>query len=225
MIALIPARGGSKGLPGKNSRMFLDIPLIARTIKMAKAATNVSQVIVSTDDPEIYRIGLEYGALDTFLRPKGLAQDDSKAIDNYLYTLPRLQQEFGLEIKNFVVLQPTSPLRTTEDIDSAIDLFRRKLADSVVSYTEEFHPIIWHKYINDEGEFENIFPDSIENRQQVRKSFYPNGAIYVFKYDLITQRKYYSDRSFAYLMPRQRSVDIDTLADFEYAEFLAKNTK
>ncbi len=225
MIALIPARGGSKGLPGKNTRMFLDIPLIAHTIKSSKASKNVSQVIVSTDDPEIYRVGLEYGALDTFLRPEELARDDSKAIDNYLYTLPRLQQEFGLDVENFIVLQPTSPLRTTEDINSAIELFHRKSADSVVSYTEEFHPVIWHKYINDEGKFENIFPDSIENRQQNRKSYYPNGAIYVFRYELITQRKYYSDRSFAYLMPRQRSVDIDTLSDFEYAEFLAKNTK
>lgn len=225
MIAFIPARGGSKGLPNKNTRKFLDVPLIAHAIKSAKASKNISQVIVSTDDPEIYRIALEYGALDTFLRPKDLARDDSKAIDNYLYTLPRLQQDFGLNIDSFVVLQPTSPLRTTEDIDMAIDLFRRKSADSVVSYTEEFHPVVWHKYIDDDGKFENIFPESIENRQENRKSFYPNGAIYVFRYELIMQRRYYSERSFAYIMPRERSVDIDTLADFEYAEFLAKNTK
>jgi len=136
MIALIPARGGSKGLPGKNTRLFLNIPLIAHTIQSAKSAKNITHVVVSTDDPEIYRISLEYGALDTFLRPKDLALDDSKAIDNYLYTLPRLQNEFGIDVSDFTVLQPTSPLRTKDDIDSAIDLFYKKSADSVISYTE-----------------------------------------------------------------------------------------
>lgn len=225
MIALVPARGGSKGLPGKNTRNFLGVPLIAHTIQSAKATEGISHVIVSTDDPEIYRIGLEYGALDTFLRPEELARDDSKAIDNYIYTLSRLEQEFGFDVGSFVVLQPTSPLRTVEDINFSIDIFHKRSADSVISYTEELHPIVWHKYVDEEGRFENIFSENIENRQKNRKAFYPNGAIYVFRNDLINQRKYYSDKSFAYLMPHERSVDIDTLADFEYAEFLASKAK
>ena len=225
MIALIPARVGSKGLPGKNTRLFSGIPLIAHTILCAKASKHISQIIVSTDDKAIYDIGLEYGGLDTFLRPKELAMDDSRAIDNYLYTLRRLRDEFNLSIDNFVVLQPTSPLRTHDDVDNAIEKYQREAADSVISYTEEHHPVSWHKYIDSNGEFENLFPDTLSNRQDHRKSYFPNGAIFVFRWDLICSGTYYSPRSFAYVMPRERSVDIDSLIDFEYAEFLFEKSK
>jgi len=118
------------------------------------------------------------------------------------------------------VLQPTSPLRKVEDIDSAIDIFRKKQADSVVSYTKANHPIEWHKYLTREGKFEDIFHEKFLNRQEHRCSYFPNGAIYVFNYELIKGRSYYSHNSYAYIMPRHRSVDIDTLEDFQYAEFL-----
>lgn len=220
MIAIIPARGGSKGLPGKNIRPLNGKPMIAYAIEAALASIHITEVIVSTDDPEIYKIALLYGAKDTFLRPKELASDSSLAIDNYIYTLDRLKQEYHYNIDNFIVLQPTSPLRTVEDIDSAITLFKSKNADSVISYCEEHHPISWHKYLKEDGKLENIFPDTLNNRQDVKPSYYPNGAIFIFSYDLIKSGCYYSDNTYPFLMPRNRSVDVDTLEDFEYIEFL-----
>lgn len=223
MIAIIPARSGSKGLPGKNIKNLLGKPLIAYTIEAALKSSYISDVIISTDDQEIYNIAIKYGAKKTFLRPKHLANDDSLAIDNYIYTVNKLNNEFDYTITDFIILQPTSPLRKTKDIDQAIALFKKNNADSVISYTKENHPISWHKYINEDGEFENIFPDNLQNRQANKPSYYPNGAIYIFKFDLIKSRKYYSDKSFAYIMDRRSSVDIDTIDDFNYAVYLMRS--
>ncbi|QHJ13435.1 N-acylneuraminate cytidylyltransferase [Paraglaciecola mesophila] len=222
MLAIIPARGGSKGLPKKNIKPLLGKPLIAHTIEQALKSHSISKVVVSTDDRNIYEAGLTYGAEDTFLRPSALATDDAHAIDNYLYTLNRLEREFHYDVSNFIVLQPTSPLRDSHDIDSAIELFFRKKADSVVSYTEEDHPISWHKYIKEDGSFENLFSENIANRQNNQSTYYPNGAIFVFKRELIEKREYYSSNSFAYVMDRKSSVDIDSIDDFEYAEYLMR---
>ena len=222
MIAIVPARSGSKGLPGKNIKPLSGKPLIAYTIEAALKSKHITNIIVSTDDEKIYQIGLDYGADDTFLRPSDLAQDESLAIDNYLYTINRLNDEFNYDINDFVVLQPTSPLREAEDIDAAIELFINKSADSVISYTEEHHPISWHKYIDEDQRMESIFPESIQNRQFNRPTFYPNGAVYVFNLELIKLNKYYSEKSFAYLMPRERSIDIDTVDDFNYVEFIMR---
>ena len=224
MIALIPARSGSKGLKGKNIKELLGKPLVAYTIEEALKSKFIDEVIISTDCKEIEKAAKEFGAKSLFLRPKNLSNDKSKAIDNYIYTIDRLNSDFGYEINNFIVLQPTSPLRKSEDINGAIKLFFSKNADSVISYVKETHPITWHKYINDEGEFENIFKDKLHNRQDIRESYYPNGAIFIFKYNLIKQRIYYSKKSFPYVMPRKRSVDIDTIEDFNYAEFLMKQS-
>ncbi len=224
MIAVVPARGGSKGLPGKNIKDLLGKPMIAYTIKEALKSKYISEVIISTDCKEIEEVAIKYGAKSPFLRPEYLASDSAKAIDNYIYTIERLTKEFGYDIKEFVVLQPTSPLRKVEDIDGAIELFKDKNADSVVSYTEEHHPIEWHKYITEDGKFENIFEEKLLNRQEIKKSYFPNGAVFVFDYELIKQGKYYGDNSYAYIMPRVRSVDVDTMDDFKYIEFLMRGS-
>jgi N-acylneuraminate cytidylyltransferase/CMP-N,N'-diacetyllegionaminic acid synthase len=222
MIAIIPARGGSKGLPGKNIKDLLGKPMIAYTIEEALKSKYITEVIISTDCKEIEEVAKSYGAKSLFLRPEKLASDTAKAIDNYIYTIDKLNNEFGYTIEEFVVLQPTSPLRTVEDIDGAIKLFKEKCADSVVSYTEEHHPIEWHKYIAEDGKFENIFDEKLLNRQEIKKSYFPNGAVFVFNHELIQQHKYYSDRSYAYIMPRFRSTDVDTIEDFRYIEFLMR---
>ena len=134
--------------------------------------------------------------------------------------LEKLSAEYGIDISEFIVLQPTSPLRTVNDIDAAIELFREKNADSVISYTEEIHPMSWHKFLDEDLRFIDIFDEKMANRQELQKSYYPNGAIYIFKQEIILQGKWYTDKSFAYLMPRLRSVDIDTIDDFIYAECL-----
>lgn len=222
MIAIIPARGGSKGLPDKNIKKLLGKPMISYTIEQALKSKYISDVIVSTDSKDIESIALKYGAKSPFLRPDFLATDDSNSVDNYIYTIDKLNKDFGYKIKNFLVLQPTSPLRTVKDIDSAIELFNLKNADSVVSYTKETHPIMWHKYINKDGSFKNIFEENISNRQEIKETYFPNGAIYIFNINLIKEKKYYSKNSYGYIMSRSRSVDIDTIEDFEYAEYLMK---
>lgn len=220
VVAIVPARGGSKGLPDKNLRPFLGTPLLGHTIQAARASRRVSEVIISTDSQEIYNCAQAFGAKPFPLRPSELASDTALVIDTYLHVLDELSQA-GLEPDAFIVLQPTSPLRTPDDIDNAVDLFLGNKADSVVSYTQELHPISWNRYIGKDGKLESILDDSNKNRQTYQPSYFPNGAIYVFKTSLIRNRKYYSDKSYAYVMPRERSVDIDTIEDFEYAEFLA----
>ena len=220
MIAIIPARCDSKGLPGKNIRGLCGKPMIAYTIEAALESKYIKNVIISTDCKEIEDVAKKFGAKSYFLRPKELASDDSKAIDNYIYTVDRLNNDFDYSIDSFVVLLPTSPFRGANDIDNAIEIFNKKNADSVVSYTKEQHPIEWHKHLTEEGKFENIFDERLLNRQEYKPSYFPNGAIYVFNYELIRNNLYYSDNSYAHIMPRHRSVDIDTLEDFKYAEFL-----
>lgn len=222
MIAIIPARGGSKGLPGKNIRKLNGKPLIAYTIEAALKSRHIDRVIVSTDDEDISKIAKQYGAEIPFMRPAELASDTAMAVDNYIYTIGRLEKEGGKIIDAFVVLQPTSPLRIAEDIDGAVEMFLENKADSVISYTPEAHPISWHKYLDEENRFEDILKANINNRQDNRVSYYPNGAVYVFRTSMIRERKYYTNKSFAYVMPRTRSVDIDFIEDFEYAEFLLK---
>lgn len=222
MIAIIPARSGSKGLQNKNIKEFSGKPLIAWTIEVAQKSHFINEIIVSTDSEEIYDIGIEYGANKTFLRPLKLAQDNSLAIDTYIYTINRLEKETNVSIDSFVVLLPTSPLRVLEDVNGAIDLFYQKKADSVISYCEEHHPITWHKYIDENLKFKSIFKEDLKNRQDYKKSFYPNGSIFIFNKTIIEQRRYYTDNSYGYIMPRNRSIDIDTIDDFLYAEYLLK---
>ena len=219
MIALIPARGGSKGLPGKNTMLLVGKPLIAYAIESALNSKYISEVYVSTDSKEIAEIAKKYGAKVPFLRPMYLATDEALAVDTYIFMLDKWQ-ESGKNVDSLIILQPTSPLRTSANIDEAIELFHSKNASSVISYTEESHPISWHKYVNEDLTFSPIFEEEIVNRQQKRKTYYPNGAIFIFKEGLIREKKYYNENSFAYLMSRQNSIDIDTLDDFEYAKFL-----
>lgn len=221
MIAIIPARGGSKGLAGKNIKELVGKPLIAYTIEAAKAAEGISQVIISTDNAKIAKIATDYGAECPFMRPAELASDTAKSIDTYLYTMARMEELSGQPIEEFMVLQPTSPLRNAQHIDEAIQLFRSKEAESVVSYVEEAHPINWHRFLDEEGRIEDVFTDhALLNRQDYRKTYYPNGAIYIFKHELVKEGKYYSEKSFAYVMDKKYSVDIDTQEDFEYAQHL-----
>ncbi|MEX0997212.1 MAG: acylneuraminate cytidylyltransferase family protein [Flavobacteriaceae bacterium] len=220
MIAIIPARAGSKGLPGKNIKLLNGKPLIAYTIEAAQKSKNISRVIVSTDDNNIAEISKKFGAEVPFLRPDHLASDTALSIDVYEYTVKRLELEENISIESFIVLQPTSPLRTSQNIDDALKLFSQKNAFSVISYCQEHHPISWHKHIDKSGKIVPIFEDKLLNRQEIKPTYFPNGAIYILNKQVFQTRSYYGENSFAYLMQRRNSVDIDTLDDFEWAEFL-----
>ncbi|MCL6272036.1 acylneuraminate cytidylyltransferase family protein [Sansalvadorimonas sp. 2012CJ34-2] len=222
MLAVIPARGGSKGLPRKNILPLAGKPLIQYTIEAALKSAVITRVIVSTDCSEIAKVAKDAGAEIPFIRPGHLAEDSSLAIDNYKHLLEWIDENEGLKLSEFCVLQPTSPLRSSYDIDEAISLYSKKKADSVISYCYEHHPIHWHRFLEDDGRLINeqeALPE-LKNRQDYKASVYPNGAIYVFDSRLIHLGVYESDKTFAYVMPRERSVDIDTIEDFQYAEYL-----
>ena len=230
MIAIIPARGGSKGLTGKNTRLLGGKPLIAWTIEAALGASSLSRIILSTDNEEIANIGLEYGAEVPFMRPTELAQDNSLAIDTYTYTVDRLNNEiisegkssFPLLIDELAVCLPTAPLRESADIDNSVRIFREQKADSVISFYQSPHPLQWYKCIDENGVLRGVFSEREElaNRQEEKLAYLPNGAIYIFKYSLLKEKRtYYTDKTYPYLMPVSRSVDIDTFEDFCLAEF------
>ena len=226
MIAIIPARGGSKGLPGKNILLLNGQPLINYTIQAAIQSKEISRVIVSTDSADIAAVARKAGAEVPFLRPKELATDSSLAIDTYLYTCERLSDNSNKPVEHIVVLLPTSPLRLSEDIDHAIEIFKEKNADSVISVTEMSHPISWVKEIDKNGVLRNYMLDEgnkLSNRQEYQVKYIPNGSIYILKYSLLKRnRDYYSEKTYPYIMPRDRSIDIDDKIDFDMADFFMR---
>jgi len=220
LLAIIPARGGSKGLPGKNVKLFRGKPLIAYTIEEAQKSKYIDKIIVTTDSKEIAEVALKYGANVPFLRPKELAGDRSPVIDTYFYTIDRLIEE-GLKIEDFIVLQPTSPLRKSTHIDQAIKIFEEKNADSVISVSENEHPIEWTKIINEEDKLISFFRNNNLNRQEYKKTYRPNGMIFIFNYSALKKYKnYYMINTYPMIIENKYDVDIDTILDFEYAEFL-----
>ncbi len=225
MIAIIPARGGSKGIPRKNIKLLGGKPLIAYTIEAALRAKSVNRVFVSTDDLEIAEIAKKYGAEIPFMRPKNLATDNSSATDVYIYTIEQLEKILNKKIESFIALLPTSPLRTGGDIDKAVKLFLEKKADSVICVTEAPHPPSWFLKLNENGVLTNFFNKtmSMKNRQEEPKAFIPNGAIYVLKTDLLkNEGTYYSDKTYAYILPSERSIDIDDNMNFALAEIMIR---
>jgi len=220
MLAIIPARGGSKGLLKKNIKLLNGIPLIAHSILQAYRSKYISRIFVSTDCPEILKIAQNWCAECPSLRPQELATDTSIAIKTYQYLIQQFQLTENKSYESFVVLQPTSPLRRALDIDAAITLFNTKDADSVISYSEDKKPLAWSKFLSSEGKFiHQEAQQYVNNRQTFPTSYHPNGSIYVFKTDLIFRETYYGDNSYAYIMPTKYSVDIDTLDDFLFAEY------
>ena len=225
ILALIPARGGSKGLPRKNIKPLLGKPLIAWTIEQALNSKYIDKVVVSTDDEEIAEISKEYGAEVPFLRPKELARDDSPTIDAIIHAINWFEER-GEFFDILILLQPTSPLRTTEDIDNAIELFlNNKDALSLISVKENEHPPFWSLEI--ENKFlKPLFGEEYfkKRRQELPKSYMPNGAIFISYVDILKKYKtFYTPKTIAYIMPPERSIDIDNEFDFLLAEFILKN--
>jgi N-acylneuraminate cytidylyltransferase/CMP-N,N'-diacetyllegionaminic acid synthase len=161
------------------------------------------------------------------LRPGVFASDQSKAIDTYIYTIKELENREQKKIESFIVLLPTTPLRSVVSIDCAIEVFENNSADSVISVTLSDHPIHWFKTINSEGLIESYSEEKAnENRQEYDKYYVPNGAIYIFRFErLINDLNYYMTKTYPYVMSKYESVDIDTIEDFEYAEYLINKAK
>ena len=222
-VALIPARGGSKRLPRKNLLSLAGKPLLAWTVEAASSARHIDRVILSTDDAEIAAAGLASGAEVPFVRPAGLASDSASTLDVMLHALRTLDAN-GEGCYYLVVLQPTSPLRTAADIDAAIQLLQAKRADAVISVCESEHPPEWSNTLPNDLSMSAFYrPGSRSMRSQdLAKTYRLNGAIYIYRAHRLLDSGSLDmdDNSYAYVMPRERSIDIDGPFDFEIAQLL-----
>lgn len=221
VLAVIPARGGSKGVPRKNLSKIAGKPLVAWTIEAALSSTVIDRVIVSTDDREIAETACNFGAEAPWLRPDELAGDDAPALGVARHALEACATE-GFEPEWLFLLQPTSPLRISDDIIGALDLVKKAGGDSVVSVTEtHIHPA-WMFHLNAGQGLSPWQEGSAATNRQDRETLYvPNGAIYLARSSLLRGGgSWYNPQTLGWIMPHDRSLDIDSQFDVEIANIL-----
>ena len=221
-IAIIPARGGSKGLPGKNVLPLEGKPLIAHTIEAARATHSIQRIVVSTESPEIAQIARQYGAEVPFLRPPELAFDETPTLPVIQHALAQLKATEGCEPEIIVLLQPTSPLRRTDDIEGAVILLEETQADSVVSLCAAEHHPAWMKRV-ERGRVLPFLENAPEytRRQDLPPVYRLNGAIYVTRRRvLLDENRILGQDTRALIMDAESSVDIDTLLDLKVAALI-----
>ncbi len=213
-IAIIPARGGSKGIPHKNIVSVGGKPLIAWTIEAARRSTLLDRVLVTTDSAAIAEIARNAGAEVPFLRPAELAQDDTPGIAPLLHAVAWLTRHDHDMPDAVMLLQPTSPLRTEADIDAALRLLQAHAAEAVVSVAPPRHHPYWMKQLTPEGRLTDFVPHdpaAFALRQDLPPVYVLNGAIYLVQRTVLLQRQtFYTDQTYAYVMPPERSLDVDT---------------
>ena len=224
VIAVIPARGGSKSVPGKNIRSLGGKPLLAWSIEVARQVSEIDRIIVSTDDAQIASVGRAYGA-EVYDRPPHLATDDALVIDALKDLLQTLHAE-GETPDWVILLEPTCPLRTADDVRDCLKLVAQGEYDSVATFKDaELNPHRAWRLVD--GVPEVFIAGAIPwlPRQKLPKAYQLNGAVYVFRANLLAReaRSLLVGKLGAVLMPRDRSQDIDDSVDFTVVEALLKN--
>jgi len=224
VLALVPARGGSKGLVRKNVLPFNGRPLICWTVEQARAAQTVDRVMVSTDDTEIAAAARDCGAEVPFMRPGALAQDATGSVEVIMHALEWLKSNESYVPDLIILLQATTPLRTAGDIDECVRLLCEKGTESVVSVTvSEGNPYYNLVECSDCGYVAISKKGAYTRRQEVPAVYRINGAVYGWHTGIVLrEKKVLTARSRMYLMPKERSVDIDDAIDFAIAEFLVR---
>ncbi|MBN1692145.1 MAG: acylneuraminate cytidylyltransferase family protein [Dehalococcoidales bacterium] len=224
IVAIIHARGGSKRIPFKNIKALAGKPLIAYMIQAALKAETINRVIVSTDHQEIIRITKEYGAEVPFVRPKDLAEDVPSELVTQ-HAVNYLEKEENYRVDIVVTLQPTTPLCLPEDIDGCVHELISSGADSVFSAYEISERPEWMFRLDESGYAHNYLNRKIEGdigiSQTLPRLYIPNGGIYATRREVLSsQNNLLGEKTRLWIMPRERSVDIDEPIDFLYAEFL-----
>lgn len=222
-IAIIPARSGSKGLKDKNIKKLLGKPLLAYSIEAAKKSEKFDEIFVSTDSKLYAVIAQEYGANASFLRSPKTSSDTADSWSVVREVIEKFEEK-GKKYNTIMLLQPTSPLRTEEDICNSFQLMEQKKANAILSVTEVEHSPLWCNTLDQEMCMDHFQNNKYKDypRQFLPKFYRLNGAIYLLKTEELYKQKMFTDKCFAYLMPNERSVDIDTEMDFKFAELYLK---
>lgn len=224
MLAVIPARGGSKGLPGKNLRHFGGLPLIAHTIRFAKLCPEITRCIVSTDSPEIATVAKKFGGDLPFLRPAELAQDETPMLPVLQHALAYVEAHGDAPYDMLLLLDPTSPAREPGDIQGALNaLLERPTATSIIGVSKPEHNPISHGVVHREGWMVDLIQGAsgYERRQEVPESYQINGSLYIWRTEHLRAEKVSwrrLPRQMMYELPQHRTMSIDTLREFQLGE-------
>lgn len=224
VLAIIPARGGSKGVPRKNIRRVAGKPLIAWSIEAAKQSKYIDRLILSSENEEIIAVAEEWGCEVPFVRPIELSGDEVPGMEPVLHALKALPVKYDY----VVVLQPTSPLRTVRDIDGCIGRCARRAANACVSVVEPDKSPYWAYTLDAEGRMQPLVDtgELIFQRQDLPKTYVLNGAVYVANCEwLLKTKSFVTAETLAYPMDRVNSIDIDTELDLKFAEMLLSRPK
>lgn len=224
ILAVITARGGSKGLPGKNIKILGDKPLLAYTILSAQKSTFITDLILSTDDEGIAAVGREWGVEVPFMRPPELSNDTAGHLEVMRHAVSFMEKKKGIHYDFVVILQPTSPFRLPEDIDITLQKLIDTKADSAVSMVEletSAHPVKAKKM-----DGERVLPYCIEEKSGIRRQDLPiaykrSGAVYAMRRELLmVQNELYGRDIVGHIVPKDRSIDIDDRFDWIKAEYM-----
>lgn len=220
ILAIIPARSGSKGLKDKNIKLLASKPLIAYTIEAAIESKVFADIVVSTDSTQYADIVKTCGAQVPFLRPSELGQDQSSSTDVILHTIESLEK-LGKHYDYFMLLQPTSPLRSAQSIRECVQLMVEKSANAIVSVCEANHSKELMLYLDEEKCLDGFLQGVASQRQKQKVTYTLNGAIYLSNIEYFKKNKnFYKEKCYAYMMDKYESVDIDDIYDFKYAQVL-----
>ena len=229
-ICIIPARGGSKRLPGKNIKDFLGKPLLAWTIETAKASGVFDRIILMTDDEKIAEVGKRYGAEVPFMEPEEFGQDNVYVAEPLKYTLKRLKEEENFSPDFFMLLEPSCPGRLPRHIKEVVEIFKNSDADSIAAVSEIPTRFNSAKSLKIFGENElrhfsgTLIKDLTHQNQKIEKLYYINSAIYAFKTKNLFEENnsLWGKKVIAYMMDPKYALDIDTFEDWENAEIKTK---
>lgn len=226
VLGVVPARGGSKGIPRKNVALLAGKPLIAYTLAAASHSRLLTRLVVSTEDSGIAALGREYG-VDVVRRPPEMAQDQSPIVDAVIHALKQEEATRGVKFDYALLLQPTSPFRSGEDIDGAIRLAQQTNADSVIGVCAAFsHPYLAFRIDPADGVLHQFVESDLDGfmRQSIPPAYVVNGAIYLTKrIVLLDKLTFFPEGSLGYIMPHERSLDIDTPWDLYLADLIMRN--
>lgn len=225
ILAIIPARGGSKGLPKKNIKPLLGKPLIGWTIEQAKSCKYIDEIFVSTDCPEIAEVAEHFGVKVPNLRPEELANDSSSSMSVLLYTIELLEKQ-GKTFDYVIMLEPTSPLRESKDLELAVEkLFSVEEAESIVGVckVEAVHPAF---LVGLKGEFIEPYANKaykVIRRQELDELYFFEGSLYISKTESLKKREnFYHEKCLPYVVPKWKSFEVDDEVDFCIIEALMK---